>query len=81
MIQFEWKPASEIPSERWERNSSVSPQYLVKCGYTEDRISIIGYARYSYASKSWMSCYDFIPKIGPSTWFGKEVIEWTDKKL
>ena len=80
MIQFEWKPASEIPTEHWERNHAISPEYLVKCGYNNG-LAIIGYSRYSYAANCWMKCYDYVPKTLSSSCYGYEVIEWTDKKL
>lgn len=77
MIQFEWKPANEIPTEHWERNDAISPEYLVKCGYSNG-LPIIGYSRYSYAANRWMQCYDYTPK---TTGYVHEVVEWTDKIL
>ena len=80
MIQFEWKSASEIPTDHWEHNHAISPYYLVKCGYY-DGLPIIGYARYSYATNSWMKCYDAaVPggKVGLECF---DVKEWTDIKL
>ena len=79
-VEFEWKQASEIPTEHWERNYAISPEYLVKCGYNNG-LAIIGYSRYSYAVNRWMPCYDYVPKTEPSSWRLYEVIEWTDQKL
>lgn len=76
MIEFEWKPITEIPTEHYSKNYSISPEYLVKCeGKTGDGLSIIGYSRYSFVTNSWMDCiYSVIPGV-------QKVIAWTDIKL
>lgn len=74
-MELIWKPKTEIPTDHWERNPSISSEYLVKCGYDEDGNAIIGYSRYSYASKCWMLCY----KATKSGVF--DVQEWSDVKL
>lgn len=70
-----WKSKDEIPTERWERNNSISPDYLVKCGYNKDGLAIIGYANYSYATNSWMKCF----RATEEGIF--DVEEWTDIKI
>ena len=75
MIEFEWKPITEIPTEHWANNYAISPLYLVRCGTNEDGLSVIGYSNYSFATKSWMYCYR-------ATEAGAfKVTEWTDIKL
>ena len=75
MIQFEWKPITEIPTEHYEGNSAISPRYLVRCGNDEYGLPILGYAHYSFATNKWMNCYD-------ATSRGVWVVEkWTDIKL
>ena len=74
MIEFEWKPTTEIPTEHWGRNYAISPLYLVRCG-EKNGVSILGYSNYSFATKSWMDCYR-------ATEAGiHKVTEWTDIKL
>lgn len=67
-----WKPASEIPTVRWEHNNSISPLYLVKCEGNQEGKPIIGYARYSFATDRWMDC---IHTTGDGIF---KVIEWLD---
>ena len=55
-MELNWKSKEEIPTERWEHNPAVSPEYLVKCGYSRGK-AVIGYTRYSYATNRWMKCY------------------------
>ena len=74
-IKFCWKPATEVPTERWERNHNISPFYLVKCGTNRYGLPIIGYARFSYVTNEWMDCYD---ATAEGMW---EVQAWTDAKL
>lgn len=75
MIEFEWKPVTEIPTEHREENNAVSPTYLVKCGTSSDGLPIIGYSCYSYATNGWMACYR-------ATEQGiHRVTEWSDVKL
>ena len=73
-VEFEWKPASEIPTEHWENNYAISPKYLVKCG-SVNGLSILGYASYSYATNSWVDCFQ---ATETGIW---KVIEWTDVKI
>ena len=74
MIEFKWKPITEIPTEHWGKNYAISPLYLVRCG-EKNGVSILGYSHYSFAAKSWMDCYR-------ATEAGiHKVTEWTDFKL
>lgn len=75
IMEIKWKTKHEIPTERWERNSSISPEYLVKCGCNKMGLAIIGYANYSYATNSWMKCY----RATDEGIF--DVEEWTDIRL
>lgn len=75
MIEFYWKPLSEIPTEHWENNYAISPLYLVKCDGLIEGQPVIGYANYSFATNEWMSCFH---AIGQGVY---EVIAWTDVKL
>lgn len=70
---IKWKPYTEIPTEHWENNSSISPLYLVKCGSVNGN-PILGYAHYSYVSNSWMDCVHATER---GIW---KVLEWTDEK-
>jgi hypothetical protein len=75
-MDFNWKPASEIPTEHWEKNSAISPRYLVKCnGTTYDGLPVIGYASYSFAVNRWMQCFNATEE---GLW---EVIAWSNIKL
>ena len=73
-IEFEWKPITEIPTEHWDRNDAISPQYLVKCG-EEDGKSILGYSNYSFVINSWIDVYR---ATSPGIY---KVIAWTDIKI
>lgn len=74
MIEFEWKPITEIPTEHWANNYAISPLYLVRCG-EKNGVSILGYSNYSFATKSWIECFQ-------ATALGThKVTEWTDIKL
>ena len=73
-MELNWKPKEEIPTEHWEHNYSVSPEYFVKCGYIDGKV-VVGYTRYSYATKRWMQCYR---ATEPGIW---EVEYWTDSIL
>lgn len=73
-IEFHWKPATEIPTEHWERNHAISPLYLVKCGI-KNGVSVVGYTRYSFVGKCWMDCYNATEE---GLW---KVQAWTDVKL
>ena len=73
-IDFPWKPISEIPTEHWANNYSLSPIYLVRCG-EENGVSILGYSRYSFATKKWMDCYKATTS-GIHT-----VTDWTNIKI
>ena len=76
MIEFYWKPISEIPTEHWDKNPAISPRYLVKCeGKTYDGLPIIGYSCYSFATKQWIICFNAVQE---GIW---NVIAWTDVKL
>lgn len=79
-IEFYWKPASETPTEHWEKNHALSPLYLVK-GVTMNGITSIGYSRYSYATNQWMdfffnSSWHYLSE--PNIW---EVKYWTDVQI
>ena len=74
MIEFSWKPSSQIPTEHWKNNPAISPEYLVRCGEVDGK-AVLGYSRYSFATESWMNCYTATES---GIW---EVIEWTDVKL
>lgn len=74
MINFEWKPISQIPTEHWEKNYAISPAYLVRCGQIKG-MAIIGYAHYSFVTNKWMLCHS---ATEPGVW---DVEEWTDVKL
>ena len=75
MINFEWKPVSEIPTKHWEKNPAISPFYLVKCEGTFAGHPIIGYTNYSFATNKWMDCFHATePGI-------HDVIAWTDVDL
>lgn len=76
MIEFEWKPITEIPTEHWSNNYAISPLYLVRCGKDENGLSIIGYSNYSFATKSWINCCSYATAPGIH-----KVTEWTDIKL
>ena len=70
-----WKPVTEIPTVHWAKNYSISPRYLVKCGYDTDGKAILGYTNYSFATHEWMDCYR-------STEYGiHKPIEWTDDEI
>ena len=71
---IKWKPCTEIPTEHWENNPAISPLYLVKCGSVNGN-PILGYAHYSYASNSWMECFNATER---GIW---KVLEWTDKNI
>lgn len=76
MNEITWKPISEIPTEHWDRNTAISPRYLVKCeGETKDGLPIIGYSNYSFALNRWMECWNATEK---GIW---NVIAWSDIKL
>lgn len=76
MIEFEWKPIIEIPTEHWDKNPAISPRYLIKCeGCTDDGLPIIGYSRYSFAANRWMDCWNATEK---GIW---NVIAWSDIRL
>ncbi len=73
-INFSWKPITEIPTERWERNKAISPLYLVRCG-EKNGVSILGYSHYSFATNHWIDCCH-------ATESGLyKVTEWTDVKI
>ena len=74
MIEFEWKPITEIPTEHWANNDAISPLYFVKCG-EKNGVPILGYSHYSFATKSWMECYQ-ATELGVY-----KVTAWTDIKL
>lgn len=74
MNTFPWKPITEIPTKHWERNDSISPLYLVRCG-EKDGISVLGYSYYSYVTNSWIDCCNAtFPGI-------HKVTEWSDVKI
>ena len=73
-INFSWKSITEIPTKHCANNYALSPLYLVRCG-EKDGVSILGYSRYSFATKKWMDCYE-------ATTSGiHKVTEWTDIKI
>ena len=74
-IEFTWKPITEIPTEHWAYNYAISPLYMVRCGEDKNGLSIIGYSNYSFATKSWIECFQ---ATAPGT---HKVTEWTDIKL
>lgn len=74
MIEFKWKPITEIPTEHWVNNYAISPLYLVRCG-ENNGVSILGYSNYSFVSKSWIECFQ---ATAPGI---HKVTEWTDIKL
>lgn len=85
MIKFEWKPITEIPTEHWDKNTAISPRYLVKCdGNTYDGLPVIGYTHYNFATNEWMDCWCCTNPVICSTEEVKtlyKVIAWTDVKL
>ena len=73
--EFYWKPITEVPTERWEKNHCLSPSYLVKCGTNKYGLSIIGYTHFSYVTNEWIDCL-FATEEG--AW---KVQAWTDVKI
>lgn len=70
-----WKPISDIPTKHWNKNDSISPLYLVRCGEDENGVSILGYSHYSFISNSWIDCFR---ATSPGL---HKVKEWTDVKI
>jgi hypothetical protein len=74
-INLEWKSITEIPTEHWANNYAISPLYMVRCGEDKNGLPIIGYSNYSFATKSWLECFQ---ATAPGI---HKVTEWTDTKL
>ena len=75
-----WKPASEIPTEHWDRNHAISPEYIVLCegksGY-DNNLPVIGISRYSFYVNDWVGCCNHIGT--PETIL--KVVAWTEDKF
>jgi hypothetical protein len=71
--EINWRPASEIPTEHWEKNHAISPRYFVRCKGTDYWGSpVFGYTSYSFAVNQWMVCFNATEE---GMW---EVEEWTE---
>lgn len=84
MIEFKWKPITEIPTEHWDGNQAISPRYLVKCeGQTYDGLPIIGYTHYSFVANKWIDCFNNTADCYNCNdeCVMYKVIAWTDVKL
>lgn len=71
-----WKPITEIPTERYEKNHCVSPDYIVLCEGTcgNNNLPNIGIGFYSFATEKWC-CWEH---LGEPRWDFLNVIGWTD---
>lgn len=51
-MTINWRPLSEHPMDRWERNNAISNLKLVL--YRADGETKIGWANYSYCGEQWI---------------------------
>lgn len=73
-----WKPASEAPTERWDRNPAISPNYMVLCEGSDDGNPIIGYTFYSYVTDEWVQAWRTTCRMSN---FCHKVLYWTEDKI
>ncbi len=51
-MKIKWRPISEHPTDRWERNNAISNPKLVL--YRVDGETKLGWVQYSYIGNTWI---------------------------